>query len=219
MQMSASEIAHSYRRNGQSREQINILAELNACSPAAIVEVLKQEGVALPPGSNSHQCRPLPQAPYHIDELRAMELYREGLCDMDMAEQLGCTRSSVANWRKRMHLKAHYPQRQARKPGQTAPPVPPEEETPPDAVRDAGGPPLRFPRHGRRGRRRLRAAIDADRRLNAGQHPAHHGRHRSKHDSFCGWFSGGADGDHFRQGPAAHAAIDHRQGAQTCLIK
>ena len=74
-----------------------------------------------------------------------MELYREGLCDMDMAEQLGCTRSSVANWRKRMHLKAHYPKRQARKPGQTAQPVPPEEETPPDAVVTQEARPSAFP--------------------------------------------------------------------------
>ena len=45
--------------------------------------------------------------PESIDELRAMELYREGLCDLDMAEKLGCSKSRVTAWRKMMRLKAN----------------------------------------------------------------------------------------------------------------
>ena len=134
MQMTSSEIVSSYRQSLNHREQITILADLNSCAPATIVEVLKQAGVELPSGFKPPKYHPIPQAQYRIDELRAMELYKDGMCDLDIAEQLGCTRTGVANWRKRMHLKAHYPKRTPRKPGQMSLPVSPEEETPPDAV-------------------------------------------------------------------------------------
>ena len=98
------------------------------------MEVLKQAGVELPSGFKPPKYHPIPQAQYRIDELRAMELYKDGLSDRDIAEQLGCTRTGVANWRKRMHLKAHYPKRTPRKPGQMSLPGSPKEETPPDAV-------------------------------------------------------------------------------------
>ena len=107
MQMTSSEIVSSYRQSLNHREQITILADLNSCAPATIVEVLKQAGVELPSGFKPPKYHPIPQAQYRIDELRAMELYKDGLSDRDIAEQLGCTRTGVANWRKRMHLKAH----------------------------------------------------------------------------------------------------------------
>ena len=134
MQMTSSEIVSSYRQSLNHREQITILADLNSCAPATIVEVLKQAGVELPANYKAPKFTPVPHTQYRIDELRAMELYKDGLSDMDIAEQLGCTRNGVATWRKRMHLKAHYPKRAPRKPGQMSLPVPPEEETPPDAV-------------------------------------------------------------------------------------
>ena len=134
MQMTSSEIVSSYRQSLNHREQITILADLNSCAPATIVEVLKQAGVELPSGFKPPKYHPIPQAQYRIDELRAMELYKDGLSDRDIAEQLGCTRTGVANWRKRMHLKAHYPKRTPRKPGQMSLPGSPKEETPPDAV-------------------------------------------------------------------------------------
>ena len=134
MQMTSSEIVSSYRQSLNHREQITILADLNSCAPTTIVEVLKQAGVELPANYKAPKFTPVPHTQYRIDELRAMELYKDGLSDMDIAEQLGCTRNGVVTWRKRMHLKAHYPKRTPRKPGQMSLPVPPEEETPPDAV-------------------------------------------------------------------------------------
>lgn len=134
MQMTLSEIVSSYRQSLNHREQITILADLNSCAPATIVELLKQAGVELPANYKAPKFTPVPHTQYRIDELRAMELYKDGLSDMDIAEQLGCTRNGVATWRKRMRLKAHYPERTPRKPGQMSLSVPPEEETPPDAV-------------------------------------------------------------------------------------
>ena len=40
-----------------------------------------------------------------LDELRAMQLYNEGLDDIAMADALGVTAKRVQNWRLRMHLK------------------------------------------------------------------------------------------------------------------
>ena len=40
-----------------------------------------------------------------IDELRAMQLYNDGLDDIAMADALGVTAKRVQNWRLRMHLK------------------------------------------------------------------------------------------------------------------
>lgn len=39
-----------------------------------------------------------------IDESRALELYRQGLSDPAIARELGCSRLTVANWRKRREL-------------------------------------------------------------------------------------------------------------------
>lgn len=39
-----------------------------------------------------------------IDELRAMELFRDGLDDVAIAEALDCAKSRVKEWRSRMHL-------------------------------------------------------------------------------------------------------------------
>lgn len=40
-----------------------------------------------------------------LDELRAMQLYNDGLDDIAMADALGVTAKRVQSWRLRMHLK------------------------------------------------------------------------------------------------------------------
>lgn len=45
MQMTNGDIARSYRQAANKRQQIEILAELNACDPKKIRHILLQEGV------------------------------------------------------------------------------------------------------------------------------------------------------------------------------
>lgn len=47
-----------------------------------------------------------------MDELRAMELYNEGLCDLDIAEALGVKKWKVGDWRRMMRLPANVKQKQ-----------------------------------------------------------------------------------------------------------
>lgn len=44
-----------------------------------------------------------------IDEKRAMELYRKGLNDTQIARELGFSQSAIWRWRSRKGLKSHHP--------------------------------------------------------------------------------------------------------------
>jgi len=50
-----------------------------------------------------------------IDEKRAMELYRNGLNDVQIGRELGVTPSGVWHWRKRKNLKSNRPRRTGKK--------------------------------------------------------------------------------------------------------
>ena len=112
MQMTDAEILSSYKGAKDPKAQITVLADLNGVCKAEMAQKLRELGVHIP------EPKPRPSA---MDELRAAELYRAGACDLDIAEQLGCKKTQVTEWRKRSGLAANYPQHRAPAKKQKAP--------------------------------------------------------------------------------------------------
>lgn len=110
MFMSDDEIRSSYRDAARPRDQIKVLAELNDVTEAEMRQKLEELGCKVEkkrgrkPGS-----KPTGKPAEPIDELRAMELWQEGLCDLDIAEALGVMEWKIRTWRQRMRLKMNKP--------------------------------------------------------------------------------------------------------------
>lgn len=108
--MTDGEIITDFRQAKDPTEQIKILADLNCVSREQMREKLRSLGlldrrggpVSVPPPAPE----PVGKGPHipPIDELRAMELWREGLDDLAISESLGVPISRVSAWRRRMHL-------------------------------------------------------------------------------------------------------------------
>ena len=95
MVMTDEEIATSYRQAKNPKHQITVLAELNGTNTVEMRQHMMQIGllepdVLTPPPKDSG-----------IDELRAMELFKEGKTDLDIAEMLGVPISRIQSWRSR----------------------------------------------------------------------------------------------------------------------
>ena len=103
MQMSDHEILYEYRHAVNPAAQIKVLAELNAVSVGAMRNKLLDLGAELPDVTIT----PRNLTASAIDHARAWELYNLGLCDHDMAEALGVSKNTVANWRNQNDLKCH----------------------------------------------------------------------------------------------------------------
>ena len=127
MQMSDHELLYEYRHAVNPAAQIKVLAELNAVSVGAMRNKLLDLGAELPDVTIT----PRNLTASAIDGARAWELYNEGLCDHDMAETLGVSKKTVANWRQQNDLKCHRAP-----PGyiqsKIAPQAPEPEEAPPE---------------------------------------------------------------------------------------
>ena len=128
MQMSDHEILYEYRHAVNPAAQIKVLAELNAVSVGVMRNKLLDLGAELPAEPTK---TPRNLTASVIDDARAWELYNEGLCDHDMAEALGVSKKTVANWRQQNDLKCHrapsgYIQ------SKIAPQAPEPEEAPPE---------------------------------------------------------------------------------------
>lgn len=94
-------------RNAQDKEaQVQVLAELNGTDLETMSRKLMDLGLI----------KALVREKVSFDEIRAMELYNEGLCDLDIAETLGVGVQGLSVWRRNQGLPPH------RKPGSgTAP--------------------------------------------------------------------------------------------------
>lgn len=92
LQMAEADIVASYRQAAKPADQIKVLADLNVCSKARIIEVLRRAGVELPGKAK----RKYPQR-FSRDEARA--LYDKGLDDKEMSERLGVSVQTVVKWR------------------------------------------------------------------------------------------------------------------------
>lgn len=119
MQMSDNEILGNYRRAKNQRAQVKTLADLNAVSEPEMAEKLRSLGIKVPG-------RAAKESSSSVDWLRARHLYDEGQSDLEIAEQLGCSKQTLANWRKREGLHANYPKSRApaKKAAEPAPVVP-----------------------------------------------------------------------------------------------
>lgn len=100
--MSDDEIRSMWRTCKNRNEQVNILADLNVVTRAEAVDKLRELGCDMR-GVRTGKRGGAPKKP-PMDELRAMELYREGLDDLAISEALGETQNRVKEWRRRMKL-------------------------------------------------------------------------------------------------------------------
>lgn len=123
MQMSDNEILGNYRRAKDQKAQVKILADLNAVSEPEMAEKLRSLGIKVPG-------RAAKESSSSVDWLRARQLYDEGQSDLEIAEQLGCSKQTLANWRKREGLHANYPK--SRAPAKKAAPPEPSPAVPAD---------------------------------------------------------------------------------------
>lgn len=89
MEMTDSEIITNWKNAKKPTEQISVLAQLNAVSEKKMKEKLQELGLL-------HK--------NEFDFVRCAQLYSEGLCDLDIAEQLGEPKSKVVKWRKKQGI-------------------------------------------------------------------------------------------------------------------
>ena len=92
--MTDGEILRSYKTAKNPAAQIKVLAELNSCKPAEIVNVLISQGVDISAPSAKKPKKPS----QFTDKLQA--LYDQGLSDKAMAADAGCSPATVARYRK-----------------------------------------------------------------------------------------------------------------------
>ena len=91
MQMTEGEILRSYREAKNPKEQIKVLAELNAVPEYRIVDILKKQGVdgrVLPhPRRPKKQEAPIVSAAEHVEVIMtALQYYKQSVMDEIEAE-------------------------------------------------------------------------------------------------------------------------------------
>lgn len=160
MEMDKSEIAVSFRLAKDKKAQIETLADLNQCSPWRIATLLDEMGELraydLTPdmfsrhftpvgGTKKTKSRGQKRPRVVMDEIRAMELYEEGLDDLAMSEALGVGVCRVEEWRKRMHLKTQKRRKKAENVKKEAKPAQPPEQAEQYQTATASGDPAAAP--------------------------------------------------------------------------
>lgn len=107
MYMTDAEIRESYEGALKPKAQIQVLADLNACSRDAMLLKLRELGCLSDADVPARLIGPRkggrPKVE-PIDEIRAMDLYNEGMDDIAISEALGVPVTRVVSWRSRMHL-------------------------------------------------------------------------------------------------------------------
>lgn len=108
--MGDEEIRSMWRTCKNRNEQVNILADLNVKTRDEVLDKLRElecdmRGVRTKKKTGGGAPKKPP-----MDELRAMELYREGLDDLAISEALEESMERVKTWRRRMKLPVHKKQ-------------------------------------------------------------------------------------------------------------
>lgn len=127
--MTDSEIVSMWRTCKDRNAQVRILAALNVKTKAEVLDKLRALQCDLRGVRMAKTGGGAPKKP-PMDELRAMDLYRDGLDDLAIAEALGETKNRVKDWRRRMKLKTNKTE--------TAPAESPEREKEPVREEPAG---------------------------------------------------------------------------------
>lgn len=102
--MTDGEIAAMWRSCKNRNDQVQILADLNVKDRAEVLDKLRELQCDLRGVRTAKTGGGAPKKP-PMDELRAMDLYQDGLDDLAIAEALGETQNRVKEWRRRMKLK------------------------------------------------------------------------------------------------------------------
>lgn len=110
--MTDGEIAAMWRSCKNRNDQVQILADLNVKTKAEVLDKLRELQCDLRGVRTGKTGGGAPKKP-PMDELRAMDLYREGLDDLALTEALGETLNRVKEWRRRMKLKPNQEQKDA----------------------------------------------------------------------------------------------------------
>ena len=106
--MTSEEIVRHYQQAKDRDGDIQILADLNMTSREEICNILKAAGIEL--------CLRGPKTKSTF-AAQIAPLYAQGLSDQTIAERVGCTTTTVRNWRKRNGFtERHLPE--AAKPGE-----------------------------------------------------------------------------------------------------
>lgn len=104
--MTDEEIRIMFHEAKDPAEQVKILADMNLVNKHQMFNKLKELGCDLS-GIREPRVKTGGRAKEPIDELRAKELYNEGLDDLAISESLGCSVSKVSAWRRMMKLPKH----------------------------------------------------------------------------------------------------------------
>ena len=130
MFMSDGDIITSFRQAKDQQKQIQVLADLNSCTKAQMVNKLLELGL-VDAGKAPKRGRGAGNPGRPVDEeqeYRRKSLYDAGATDAEMAEILGIARCTVASWRRRKGLPQHYKKDEQPKEEQAAPAAPEQPE-------------------------------------------------------------------------------------------
>lgn len=134
--MSDDEIRVSYNTAKDQKAQIQVLADLNATTPAVMAAKLRELGCDVPEITEVKQ-KPLRAHDVFFDENRARALFAEGKSDLDISEMLGISVYAFAAWRRKSGMKRpkggalqNRTKRTNPAPCRAQPPMPPEAEMP-----------------------------------------------------------------------------------------
>ena len=93
MTMTNEEIVRHYRQASDKAADIKVLADLNTTGKDEIIRTLENAGEKIPGKSRGSKF-----------DGKIKPLYEQGLSDVKIAERVGCSDTTVANWRKRNGL-------------------------------------------------------------------------------------------------------------------
>ena len=93
------EVRRKYRSAENKEYILGVLADLTAASKTEVKDFL---GV----GSDYPRLR---KQNVKVDEVKAQELYGQGLCDAAIADKIGTSRTSVSGWRRKKGLPRNVP--------------------------------------------------------------------------------------------------------------
>lgn len=133
--MDDAEIRTSYNTAKNQAAQVQVLAELNATTPAAMAAKLRELGCDVPVLQEVKQ-KPLRAKEVLFDENRARALFAEGKSDLEIAEMLGVSVYQFGEWRRKNGMKRHAggrvpgTKKVKQAPCRAQPPMPPEAEMP-----------------------------------------------------------------------------------------
>lgn len=133
--MDDAEIRTSYNTAKNPAAQVQVLAELNATTPAVMAAKLRELGCDVPVLQEVKQ-KPLRAKEVLFDENRARALFAEGKSDLEIAEMLGVSVYQFGEWRRKNGMKRHAggrvpgTKKVKQAPCRAQPPMPPEAETP-----------------------------------------------------------------------------------------